>query len=143
VSITVRNGKVYDNSSIQLDLDGERIPVNVELEYNTGEVSEEYIYAGGKPVGRTPGQMAPADVTIRMPVDQWQQFRAKLGAKYKRKEFNAIVTFVDKDDNVVSDKLNGVRILNDQLSTSPGAEAIMQELTCKALDVVPGDLATF
>ena len=143
MSITIRNGKVYDNSSIQLDLDGERIPVNIELEYSTGEVSEEYIYAGGKPVGRTPGQIAPADVTIRMPVDQWQQFRSKLGAKYKRKEFNAIVTFVDKDDNVVSDKLYGVRILNDQLSTSPGAEAIMQELTCKALDVVPGNLATF
>ncbi|GEM81858.1 hypothetical protein [Meiothermus hypogaeus] len=143
MAITVRNGKVYDNSSIQLDLDGERIPVNVELEYNTGEVSEEYIYAGGKPVGRTPGQMAPADVTIKMPVDQWHQFRAKLGAKYKRKSFNATVTFVDTEDNVIIDKLNDLRILNDALSASPGAEALMAELTCKALDVVPGDLATF
>jgi hypothetical protein len=43
----------------------------------------------------------------------------------------------------VIDKLNDLRILNDALSASPGAEALMAELTCKALDVVPGDLATF
>jgi high-affinity K+ transport system ATPase subunit B len=143
MGIVRRDGKVYSYGSVELVLDGEVIPYDCEIDYDTGEVEESYVTAGGRPVGRTRGQLGVAEVTIKMPRDAWDQFRAKLGAGYKKRQFDASVSFADDQQATQTDGIIGIRILNDKVSVAQGSEAIMQELTCKALKVLPGGLETF
>jgi hypothetical protein len=143
MSIIIRNGKRYDYGSVELTVDGNVIPVSCEIEYGSGEVEEGIIYAGGKPVGRTPGQQSPVEITIRMPRDEWDQLRGTLGPKYKRKEIDLSVAYADTDGATQTDEIKQFRILNDQVSISPGSDAIMQEITGSALQVLPGGIATF
>jgi hypothetical protein len=142
-STITRDGKTYDQSSFEVDIDGTTLGISVEFDYDTGEVEENHVYVGGKPVGRTPGQMKPVAFTMKLPVDHWHQLRDALGAKYKRKEFNATANLSDGEGEVVTDQLNRMRILNDKLAVGAGSEGLMQEVSGNILEVLPNGQATF
>lgn len=132
----IRDGKIYDQSSAEISINGETVVYDCEIQYGTGEVTIGTVFAGGKPVAFTPGQQGIIDLTVKMPLDAWSQMANKLGARYKSKTFAATVVYTDRDGNSIVDKINGLRIVDDKTDISTGSDAIMAELTCKALTVL-------
>lgn len=140
----VRNTKVYDFSSVELVIDGTPIPVDAEVEYALPEVQEEYLYKKGKPVARTPGMVEPAEVTIRLPKDIYDQLVGRLGNGFQDKEVDIQVSYAGRDGGVVTDTLRAVRFTGGgSVSVSKGAEPVTVELKGKALEVLPGGKTPF
>jgi len=140
----VRNTKVYDYSSVELNIDGEVIPVDAEVEYAVPEVQEEYIYKGGKPVGRTPGMVEPVEVTIRMPKDIYDQLLDRWGNGFQDKEMDIQVVYAGTDGQTTVDLIRAFRPTGGgSVSVSKGAEPVMVELKGKALEVLPRSKAPF
>jgi hypothetical protein len=134
----IRNNKTYDFSSVELLIDGDPIPVDAEVEYSIPEVQEEYLYKRGKPIARTPGQVEPVEVTIRLPKDIYDQMVNNWGNGFQDKEIDVQVVYADKDGVTTVDYIRALRLTGGgSVNVSKGAEPVMVELKGKALEVWP------
>jgi hypothetical protein len=123
---TLINGSYHDFSSIGAAVD-DSSPIEDLSEISYSHKVERTKFRGKRrqPHGHTKGEYE-AEGSITMSLRAAQKLRRRLGQGYMDVPFNIPVTFADDDtQGVITDKLIGCKIKNEENAHSRGTEGLM------------------
>jgi hypothetical protein len=127
----VINGTIHDFGSLEIDIDGKFVAIAAtSIDYSDGTNPEKVYGASAQAIGRTRGQYAAEDGTIKLTKRgglQIVEAVAPQGGIYDR-VFGIRVTYRDTDGGgVICDELIGVKLLKQANSHAAGASALEGE----------------
>lgn len=147
VSYPLIQGHKHDHGSIEVNVitqDGEpRIFTAVtEITYSQGLTPGEVRGTAAQLLALTKGVLTAGEGTLVMPKEDAQELRDALGDGYMEKIFSITINYSALNVRTVTDKLEGVRITNEELSSSAGSEdAITETLTIMYVQGTRGGLS--
>lgn len=123
------NGNVFSFRSITLDLGGMRVRGFKEIKYDHGVEPGEMYGPAQEMLARTSGKYK-ANGSLIVYQHEWDQIRARLGAKYFNKVFTISVVYSETGSPVQTtvDTLIGVRIIKADKGASEGDDP--NEVNC-------------
>ena len=118
------NGNRYDFSSIETNIRGTILRSFKEIAYKNNLEPGEMRGNSPQPGGRTRGEYKPT-ASFTVPLLEFNELKAALGPGYMEVEFDIVVSYAEKNQPTITDKIIAARIKSADRSFSSGTDALV------------------